>query len=130
MSTLKKIFTDIDMTFTKHPGKGDIVLSYDDQSVIRSVRNLLLTNFYERPFQPKLGSNINRLLFENISPVTAHAIEQEISNVISNFEPRATISDINVDAVPDNNAFYVRVTFFIGNNTTPTAVNLLLERNR
>ena len=130
MATLKKLFTDIDLTFNKQPGKGDIVLSYDDQAVIRSVRNLLQTRFYERPFQPELGSNLNSLLFELISPITASALETEIRNVISNFESRANISEINVDSLPDKNAYFVRVSFFIGNNTTPTAVNLLLERNR
>jgi phage baseplate assembly protein W len=130
MATLQKIYTDIDLTFTKQPGKGDIALSYDNNAVIRSVRNLLLTNFYERPFQPAVGSNINSLLFEPISSITANAIETEIQNVLENYEPRASIDTIDVTAVPDQNGFYVRVTFFIGNNTQPTAVNLLLQRNR
>ena len=130
MATLKKIYSDIDLTFNRQPGKGDVALRYDEQAVIASVRNLLLTNFYERPFQPELGSNINSLLFENISPITAIIIETEIQNVLDNFEPRATISDISVTAQEDQNAFFARVTFFIGNNTTPTAVNLLLQRDR
>jgi len=128
--TLQKIYSDIDLTFNRQPGRGDLALRYDDQSVIASVRNLLLTNFYERPFQPSVGSNINGLLFENISPITASIIETEIQNVISNYEPRATISDISVTAQEDQNSFFARVTFFIGNNTTPTAVNLLLQRDR
>ena len=127
---LQKIYSDIDLTFNRQPGKGDIALRYDEQAVISSVRNLLLTNFYERPFQPAIGSNINGLLFENISPITASIIETEIQNVLDNFEPRATISDITVTALEDQNAFFARVTFFIGNNTTPTAVNLLLQRDR
>jgi hypothetical protein len=130
MATLKKLYSDIDLTFTRQPGKGDIALSYDDNAVIRSVRNLLLTNFYDRPFQPELGSNINELLFEPITSITASIIEEEIKNTLTNFEPRVSVSEIVVTAVPDQNAFFVRVTFFIGNNTAPTAVNLLLERNR
>jgi phage baseplate assembly protein W len=130
MAYLQKIFTDIDLTFTRQPGKGDIALSYDDTAVIRSIRNLLLTNFNERPFQPLVGSNINALLFEPINSITASVIENEITNVITNFEPRASIDTVVVTALPDKNAFYVRVTVFIGNNTAATAVNLLLERNR
>jgi phage baseplate assembly protein W len=130
MATLTRIYSDIDLTFTKQPGKGDIALSYDNNAVIRSVRNLLLTDFYERPFQPEVGSNLNSLLFEPVSPITANALEIEIRNVLNNFEPRAQIDEIVVDPLPDQNAFYVRVTFFIGNATQPTAVNLLLERNR
>jgi len=130
MATLNKIYSDIDLTFTRQPGKGDIALSYDDNAVIRSVRNLLLTDFYERPFQPEIGSNINGLLFEPITSITASAIEEDIKNTLANFEPRVSVQEIVVDALPDQNAFFVRVTFFIGNNTAPTAVNLLLERNR
>jgi phage baseplate assembly protein W len=130
MATLTRIYSDIDLTFTKQPGKGDIALSYDNNAVIRSVRNLLQTDFYERPFQPEIGSNLNSLLFEPISSITANALEIEIRNVLNNFEPRAQIDEIVVDPLPDQNAFYVRVTFFIGNATQPTAVNLLLERNR
>ena len=130
MAKLSKIYSDIDLTFSRQPGKGDIALSYDDNAVIRSVRNLLLTDFFERPFQPDLGSNINAYLFEPVTSITAGIIETEITNVISNFEPRAKISDIVVTPMEDKNAFYVTVTFFIGNNTSPTAVNLLLERNR
>jgi len=105
-------------------------LRYDDQAVIASVRNLLLTNFYERPFQPNLGSNMSALLFEPATNITSSILSDEIKNVISNFEPRAQISKISVTLAPDNNSFNVYLTFFIGNNTTPTNVNLLLQRSR
>jgi phage baseplate assembly protein W len=75
--TLQKIYSDLDLTFNRQPGKGDLALRYDEQAVISSVRNLLLTNFYERPFQPEIGSNINGLLFENISPITAVLLKQK-----------------------------------------------------
>ena len=92
MATLKKIYADLDLTFTRNPGTGDVSMSYDEQSVIRSVRNLLMTNFYERPFQPTLGSNLNAFLFEQISAITASSIETEIKNVVNNFEPRVSIA--------------------------------------
>jgi len=130
MATLQKIYSDIDLTFKQQPGKGDIVLSYDDQAVIRSVRGLLLTNFYERPFQTDVGSNLTGLLFENASTATANALEEEIKNVINNYEPRAQLESVFVSAMPDNNSYSVRLTFFIGNNTQPTNVTLLLTRNR
>jgi phage baseplate assembly protein W len=130
MPKLNNLYSDIDLMFNAHPGKGDIVLSYGDQAVIRSVRNLLSTNFYERPFQPFLGSNMNALLFEPVNSMTAGALEEDIKNVLSNYEPRVSISEIKVTAQPDNNAFSVRVAFFIGNNTLPTSVSLLLERKR
>ena len=130
MATIKKLYSDLDLTFRKLPVSNDVALSFDEQAVIRSVRNLLLTNFYERLFQPTLGSNIDTLLFEPITVLTAGLIKAEIRNVINNFEPRVTIQDIVVDPSPDRNAFKVTLTFLIGNNTLPTAVNLLLERSR
>ena len=80
MATLSKIYSDIDFTFTKKPVVGDVALSYDQQAVVRSIRNLLLTNFYERPFNPRLGSNISLLLFEPISSATSAYLEKEIEN--------------------------------------------------
>jgi phage baseplate assembly protein W len=128
--TLQKIYSDIDLTFTRNPVTGDVSFSYDDQAVIRSVRNLLLTNFYERPMQPNLGSNMSAYLFEPTTAITAAALESEITDVINNYEPRAQVKDIKVVALEDQNAFYIELTFFIGNNTQPSSVNLLLERRR
>jgi phage baseplate assembly protein W len=130
MANVQKLYSDLDLTFKKLPVTGDVSLRYDDQAVIASVRNLLLTNFYERPFQPNLGSNLSGLLFEPATNITSSILADEIRNVISNFEPRAQINSINVTLAPDNNSFNVFISFFIGNNTTPTNVNLLLQRSR
>lgn len=130
MATLKKLYSDLDLTFNRVPVKGDVALSYDEQSVIRSVRNLLLTNFFERPFQSNIGSNLNKLLFEPVNILTAGLLENDIKNVIANYEPRVTIDSIIVSPNEDQNAYNVMLQFYIGNNTEPTAVNLLLERSR
>jgi phage baseplate assembly protein W len=130
MSTLKKIYSDLDLTFNRLPVTNDIALRYDNQAVIRSVTNLLLTNFYERPFQPNLGSNLHQLLFEPATTLTSNLLASEIKNVIKNYEPRANIDVINITPNPDNNSFSAYISFFIGNNTSPTAVNLLLQRSR
>jgi hypothetical protein len=128
--TLQKIYSDLDLTFARNPVTGDVSFSYDDQAVVRSVRNLLLTNFYERPMQPDLGSNMSAYLFEPTTAITASALESEIRDVINNYEPRAQVKEINVIAIEDKNSFYIELTFFIGNNTEVTSVNLLLERRR
>jgi phage baseplate assembly protein W len=130
MATLKKLYSDIDFTFTRKPVTNDVALSYDEMAVIRSVRNLLLTNHYERPFQPELGSNINTLLFEPISPITSASLQTEIENMINNYEPRALLKSVNVNAQPDQNAYEVSLEFYIQNATLPTTVTILLERNR
>jgi phage baseplate assembly protein W len=130
MANLSKIYSDIDFTFTKKPVTGDVALSYDTQSVIRSIRNLMLTRNYERPFNPDLGSGLDNLLFELISPLTATAIEREIQTIVENYEPRATIDTVVVTPLTDRNAYNISLSFYIENATLPTTVTLLLERNR
>lgn len=130
MAKLNKIYADLDLTFNRIPATGDVALRFDDQSVIASVRNLLLTNFYERPFQPDLGSNLNAILFEPATGLTAGILELEIRNVINNYEPRVQIDELVVSPNLDGNTFLVDMSFYIGNNTQPTAVNLILQRSR
>ena len=130
MATLSKLYSDIAFTFTKNPVTGDVALSYDEQAIIRSVRNLLSTRHYERPFNPDLGSNLDALLFEMVSPLTSLAIQKEIQLTIENYEPRAIVKSIIVNAKPDQNAYDVTLNFYIQNATLPTTVTLLLERNR
>ena len=130
MTTLTKIYSDIDFTFTKKPVTGDVALSFDNKAVIRSIRNLLSTRKYERPFDPDLGSNIDALLFENFSPLVASLIEREVTDTIINYEPRALLDSVRVSADPDSNQYSATITFYIENATLPTTVTLLLERNR
>lgn len=130
MAKLKKIYSDLDLTFNRMPVTNDIAVSYDEQAVIRSVRNLLLTNYYEKPFQPNIGSNIDKLLFEPVNSLTAGLIADEIKTVINNYESRVKIENITVSPNIDGNSFTASVRFFIGNNTSPTAVNLFLQRSR
>ena len=130
MANKNHIYSDLDLTFLRQPGTGDVSMKYDEQAVIRSVRNLISTNRYERLFQPELGSTLNQLLFEPVSPLTANLIEDEIVRMIKNYEPRATISQVIVSARPDDNSFSVSLYVLIGNLTTPTAINLILTRTR
>lgn len=130
MAINNRIYSDLDLTFLRTPATGDVAMKYNEQAVIRSVRNLISTNRYERLFQPEIGSTLNNLLFEPISPLTANLIEDEIVRMITNYEPRATISQVIVSASPDSNQFNVSLYLFIGNQTTPTAINLILTRTR
>lgn len=130
MATITKIYSDIDFTFTRKPVVNDVALSYDDKAVIRSVRNLLSTKKFEKPFNPSLGSNMDALLFENFSASTASIIESEIRNVINNYEPRAKLKDVVVSLLNDQNSYSATITFFIENATLPTTVTLILERTR
>jgi phage baseplate assembly protein W len=127
---IKNLYSDLDLTFSKLPTTGDVALRYDDQAVIRSVVNLLLTNFYERPFQPDLGSNMSSFLFEPMSSITASSMKSEIKNVINNYEPRVTISELQITPDELNNLYNVYMEVFIGNNTQVTPISLVLQRSR
>lgn len=128
--TLTKLYSDIDFTFAKRPVVGDVALSYDSQAVIRSIRNILSTKKYEKLFNPAFGTNIDSLLFEPISNITASALEQEISNAIRNYEPRALLKSVVVSPQEDKNLYAATLNFYLGNATQPTTVTVFLERNR
>ena len=123
-------FRDLDLSLTLHPIRKDINLHRNEYAVINSVKNLVLTNHYERPFQPDLGSNIRRLLFENVDSIIAAQIEREIEETITNFEPRVEISKVTTVASPDENKYNVELEFFVINNPNPITINFFLERIR
>ena len=103
----------------------------DIEAVKQSVRNLILTNHYERPFRPEIGSGIHSLLFEPLDHITSNALTRVIGEVIDNFEPRARV--VAIDAVPneDRNAYEITVGFRIV-NIPGEVINLdvMLERSR
>ena len=127
---IPKRYKDLDLSFTAHPIKKDVNTFVDDTAIINSIKNLLLTNHYERPFNPDLGSNVRKLLFENIDAVTAIMIEREITQTIANFEPRVSV--IGTTVIPDytNNGFNIQLYFNIINRTEPITINFFLERAR
>jgi phage baseplate assembly protein W len=123
-------YKDLDLNFTLHPVRKDVSKHVDEMAVINSVKNLILTNHYEKPFQPEIGSNIQKLLFENMDNITASAISREIEQTITNFEPRVKLTSINVSPNFDNNAFSVGMEFYIINRTEPITIQFFLERVR
>ena len=125
-----RTFKDLDLNFKIHPVKKDINTHKNEYAIINSIKNLVLTNHYERPFQPEIGSNIRRLLFEQVDSVTAAQIEREIEEVIGNFEPRAQVSKVEAIPSPDENKYKIYLEFFIINITTPITINFFLERIR
>lgn len=129
-TSIQNRYSDLDLTFTMHPISKDVVLSIDDQAVIRSVRNLILTNHYERPFHPEIGSNVRKMLFEPISPLTANYLQREIEDTIKNYEPRVKLQQVIVQIEPDHNFYTAIISFFINNRTEPTTVNFILQRLR
>jgi len=125
-----RTFRDLDLNFTIHPVKKDVNVYKNEFAIINSIKNLVLTNHYERPFQPEIGSNIRRLLFEQVDSITAAQIEREITEVIGNFEPRAQVSRVDAVPSPDENLYKIRLEFFIINSSEPVTINFFLERIR
>ena len=123
-------FSDLDLNFTMHPVKKDINRHIKEVAVVNSVKNLILTNHYERPFRPDIGSNVRRILFENMDAISATTLQNEIIQTIKNYEPRINVSKLVVSPDYENNGFTVYMEFFVINRTTPITINFFLERIR
>lgn len=104
-------YRDLDLDFILHPVTEDLSLLYNDNSIKRSVRNLIKTNYNERPFRPRLGSNITALLFENVDPITISVMKDEISNLLSNYEPRIAVSNISISSI--NSELKAKIEYII-----------------
>ena len=105
-------YLDIDLTFNKRPS-GDLYKKRDAAAVKQSIKNLLLTDFYEKPFQPFFGANLRAMLFELADEDTEDEVEENIRNAINKYEPRAEILTISVNVLPDQNDMRVSVYFKI-----------------
>lgn len=132
MSTSKTVrtFKDLDLNFTAHPVTGDVTRRYDEEAVKRSIRNLLMTNNFERPFRSDIGSQIRAMLFEPVTPLLAASLKRVIINTITTYEPRAILDDVTVTIDPDNNSAYVTVVFTIINTFSPVKLDVIIERTR
>jgi len=123
-------YSDLDLNFLPNPTTKDVVVLTGNDAIKRSIRNLMLTNYNDRLFNSKIGSNLTALLFENINPITAAQIDTAIRDCIRNFEPRVSVISVDVSVDPDNNGYNVRLQYNIINQNQPVAINLFLERIR
>ena len=125
-----KIYKDLNLDFQQNTATKDIQKITDVESVKRSVRNLINTNHYEKPFHPEIGSNLRGMLFENITPQMNHAISKEIDLLIRNYEPRCKISSSIYIHQFDRNAYAATISFYVVNHPEPVIVESFLERLR
>jgi len=123
-------YRDIDLNFGRNPVTNDISKVEDVNAVKRSVRNLIQTNFYERPFHPELGSGVRDLLFENFTPLTRVFLQRKIEEVIANYEPRASLESIRIDEDQDGNRLVCDIYFYIQGVMDPVTVTAFLQRLR
>jgi phage baseplate assembly protein W len=130
MARNTRTFTDLDFNFLLHPKTKDVSTRSDEEAIKQSIRNLVMTRNFERPFRSEVGCQATTLLFEPISPMLATLIEKTISDTISNYEPRVDLLGVRVRFSPENNSAYITITFKIRNTETPISVNIILERTR
>lgn len=130
MPSSTRQFADLDLNFTPHPVTGDVGFKKDVNAVKQAVKNLVLTQNFERPFHSEIGSSLRSLLFEPATPMTKEILRKTISDTITNFEPRVELIDVEIRYKLDDTAVDVRVIFKIVNTFTPIDVNLTLERTR
>ena len=121
---------DLDLSLKIHPIRKDLNVLRDDNAVKNAIKNLLITNAFERPFQPQLGANLRGLLFEPADAITKIAIKENIKNVIKDYEPRVRLLSIAINDLSDQNAYRLTVKFLIKENDTQDSVEILLRRLR
>ena len=125
-----RIYKDLDLDFGRNTVTNDVNKLTDVEAVKRSVRNLINTNHFERPFHPEIGGNVRALLFENMTPLTALNLQRKIEEVLSNFEPRAKITQILADPDIDRNGYRLEIRFYVIGIQNPITVETFLERLR
>ena len=125
-----RIYKDLDLDFGRNIVTNDVNKLTDVEAVKRSVRNLINTNHFERPFHPELGGNVRAMLFEPMTPLTALNLQRKVEEVLNNFEPRAKITQIIADPDIDRNAYRLSIKFYVIGVTNPITVETFLERLR
>ena len=125
-----KQYRDLDLFFGRKTN-DDLNKVTDIEAVKRSVRNLILTNTFEKPFHPEIGGNVRGLLFENMTPMVSAVISRKIEDSIVNHEPRARLVGVKTQPDFDTNGYNVSVYFYVANAPTELVeLDTFLERLR
>ena len=125
-----RIYKDFDLSFGKNSLSGDINKKLDVNAVKQAMINLVMTQPFERPFNPLLGSEINNLLFEHMDTFTSDAIQKNLLYLFRNYEPRCRITDLRVKPYYDLNEYVVSIDFHITGINEPQELEVRLERLR
>lgn len=127
---MNRQFTDFNVSFVAHPVTGDIVKVHDEQAIKQSLRNMIMTNFYDAPFQPRKGSSVRNILFEPVSHFTVTRLKDSLTSMIDMYEPRVNIVSLVVSLTDDETAYHIYMTYSIINTIEPLTLNFLLQRIR
>ena len=129
VTSRNRLYKDIDLTFAKKPS-GEIYKKTDAAAVKQAVKNLLLTNRYEKPFQPEFGGDLNNLLFELVDNDTVYEIDGAIREAIKRYEPRARVRQVATNLQPDANSIGITITFQIVNTEEVVTLDTTITRLR
>ena len=127
---ISRTFKDLDLDFGLNSVTKDVNKLTDAEAIKRSVRNLINLNNYEKPFRPEIGSGIRGLLFEPMTELTSHFMQVKIAEILNQFEPRISVSNIIINNQEDRNAYSVSIHFLIKGTQEPVIVDTFLERLR
>jgi|TARA_Y100000361_G_C11099322_1_gene310985 phage baseplate assembly protein W len=130
ISAKKKEYRDLDLSLTLHPVKKDIVPLRDDKAIKNAIKNLLVTNFFERPFRPDLGANLSGLLFEPADMLSSIAIQDNIKKVIVDHEPRVDVQSVTVVYDVTDDAYRAIIKYIIKENDVEDLIDIRLRRLR
>ena len=125
-----RIYKDLDLDFGRNPITDDVNRLTDVEAVKRSVRNLINTNHYERPFHPEIGSDVRAMLFEPMTPLTALNLQRKVAEVLNNFEPRIDLQQVLANPDLDRNSYSLKIMFYVVGSNQPVEVETFLERLR
>jgi hypothetical protein len=125
-----RLYSDLNLLFTKHPVTADVTKKNDEEAVKASLRNLISTKHYERPFHPEIGCQVYSLLFENFNPITAQVMKKTIYDTINKFEPRVTVLDVKIREDVDKNDLSVDIIFRLNNSEKPITLTTSITRTR
>ena len=125
-----RIYKDLDLNFGRNKVTNDVNKLTDVEAVKRSVRNLINTNHYERPFHPEIGSDVRGMLFVPMTPLTALNLQRKVAEVLNNFEPRINLQQVLASPDIDRNSYELKIMFYVIGSNEPVVVETFLERLR
>ena len=119
------------MTFKQTPLNNDLIALKNENAIARSIKNIVFTLPGEKPFNEDFGSRVSKLLFENMDPLTALDIKDEITQSIVNFEPRVSLMNVSVTPNYDTSEFDTVITYqIIGAEAAAQQLSFALQPTR
>ena len=128
---VSKSFKDLSMSFKVNPLNDDLIPLKNEAAIARSIGNIVFTSPGEKIFNPEFGSEISKVLFENIDEISAISIKDEIETSIRNYEPRVNLEEVDIEPNYDNNQFDVRINYrIVGIDVPPQQLEFVLLPSR